>query len=394
MRTIKRSSVFGIAVIPLLALAAGCGSSGGGGGSLSGGTKSTIVIGTTIPLSGVAGPVCRPISDAATAWFDHINAEGGINGRMIEQKILDDQYQAPLALANAKKLSQAGVFAIFGGCGTIQPPAVESIAGPANIPYLFPNASVPSLKSSANAYLLLPTYDQQLPGLIKYAVPKFGAGTAYAVVGQVPGSDAVINAVRDTASAVGVDMVGESLTTPGQADLSSVILKIKEAKPDYLILADGVNALRLFQGLAAQNALPAKKILGYSAAAQAVANAGAGVLPDGMFLAASAVAAPNSPEMKTCDDVTNSASPNSANNPDVGYSCAAAQALTTALQEAGPDLTRDSFNKVLLGWQSKDIFPGLTPLSFTSDDRVGEHSMFVLTLQKGALESTGTLPLD
>src|SRR5690242_1178814 len=87
-------------------------------------TDSAILLGTTNPLTGSVGSACKPVSDGALAWFAHVNAQGGVHGRKIEDKVLDDQYQAPQALANARTFMRDGIFALFGGCGTIQPAAV------------------------------------------------------------------------------------------------------------------------------------------------------------------------------------------------------------------------------------------------------------------------------
>src|SRR5581483_5652982 len=107
--------------------AAACGgsSSGGGGGSKTptasapGITATSVTIGSTQPLSGIAAPGYSEIAPASKAMFDYINSQGGINGRTINYTYLDDQYNPTKTVAQTQKLIlQDHVFAIFNALGT------------------------------------------------------------------------------------------------------------------------------------------------------------------------------------------------------------------------------------------------------------------------------------
>src|SRR5690242_8375351 len=74
-------------------VAAGCGSgspsgSGGSGGgataSAPGITSTQILIGSHQPLTGPAAPGYSEIAPAANAYFQYVNAHGGVNGRKIK----------------------------------------------------------------------------------------------------------------------------------------------------------------------------------------------------------------------------------------------------------------------------------------------------------------------
>ena len=120
MRRTHRSWV--LALLAVLALvAAACGRGGGetkAGTSDPGITATTIKLGGSYPFSGPASAY-GTIGVSAKAYFDWLNAKGGVNGRKIEFTTLDDGYEPARALQNAKRLvEQDKVFALFNTLGT------------------------------------------------------------------------------------------------------------------------------------------------------------------------------------------------------------------------------------------------------------------------------------
>jgi ABC-type branched-subunit amino acid transport system substrate-binding protein len=144
MRTSHIRLMAGGALVVLAASACGGSSSGGGGGggggaaSVPGVTADTVTIGSTQPLTGPAAPGYSEISQASKAYFDSINAAGGINGRKIIYKYVDDGYNPTNTLAQTQKLIlQDKVYAIFNALGT---PTHEKVVGFLNsqkVPDLF-----------------------------------------------------------------------------------------------------------------------------------------------------------------------------------------------------------------------------------------------------------------
>ena len=79
----------------------GCAGSDSGGGS-GGGDTSPIVVGS---INTNSGPAAFPeASEAAAAVFDAFNAEGGLDGRMIEYKTTDDKGDPATATASAREI--------------------------------------------------------------------------------------------------------------------------------------------------------------------------------------------------------------------------------------------------------------------------------------------------
>src|SRR6202451_3813547 len=82
-------------------------------------TATTITIGSHQPLTGPAAPGYSEIAPASAAYFDYVNAHGGIYGRKIVYHYLDDGYNPTTTAQVVRQLVlQDNVYAIFNGLGT------------------------------------------------------------------------------------------------------------------------------------------------------------------------------------------------------------------------------------------------------------------------------------
>ena len=101
-------------------------------------TATTITIGSHQPLTGPAAPGYSEIAPASAAYFAYVNANGGVNGRKIDYKYLDDAYNPTQTASVVRQLVlQDNVYAIFSGLGTPTHLAVESFLNAQKIPDVF-----------------------------------------------------------------------------------------------------------------------------------------------------------------------------------------------------------------------------------------------------------------
>lgn len=78
----------------------------------------TIVLGQSAPLTGPSSQIGLEMRDGALAYFDYINSKGGVHGRKILLKTLDDGADAQRAATNTKQLIEGErAFALFGYVG-------------------------------------------------------------------------------------------------------------------------------------------------------------------------------------------------------------------------------------------------------------------------------------
>src|SRR5690349_8583804 len=102
-----------------------------------GATDTEIKIGNIMPYSGPASAY-GVIGKTEQAYFDKINAEGGINGRKIKFISYDDSYSPPKAVEQARKLVESdGVLLIFNSLGTPSNSAIQKYLNAKKVPQLF-----------------------------------------------------------------------------------------------------------------------------------------------------------------------------------------------------------------------------------------------------------------
>lgn len=125
------------AVVPALAEAPGV-------------TDTQILLGQTGAYSGPAS-VASPVVKTAVAYFDMVNAKGGINGREIKVLSYDDGYSPPRTVEQVRKLvEQDEVLAIFGQMGTATGIAVRDYLNSMEVPQLLVASGASELNKPEN----------------------------------------------------------------------------------------------------------------------------------------------------------------------------------------------------------------------------------------------------
>ena len=100
-------------------------------------TAKRILLGGTVPLSGEASAF-GSVGPGAKAYFDYVNARGGVHGRRIEYRYYDDAYNPANTIQLTRKLvEQDKVFAIFNSVGTANNAAIQPYLNARKVPQLF-----------------------------------------------------------------------------------------------------------------------------------------------------------------------------------------------------------------------------------------------------------------
>ena len=113
-----------------------------------------IVLGQSCALSGPNAALGQAYQQGAQLFWDRLNAQGGIAGRKIELRTLDDGYEPERCVANTQRLIADNVFALFGYVGTPTSVAALPLVQKARLPFFAPLTGADALRQPKLAGLV------------------------------------------------------------------------------------------------------------------------------------------------------------------------------------------------------------------------------------------------
>ena len=204
-------------------------------------TKDTILIGATVPLSGPAAAY-GTIAKASDAYFHYVNDNGGVNGRQISYKYLDDAYNPAQTVPLTKQLvEQDQVFATFGGLGTQAQTSVRDYLNSKKVPQLIVATGATTFAAEFEKYPYTfgwqPVYQGESLIYAQYLLkntPNAKIGVIYQ--NDDYGQDYLDGLTKGLGSKAEEMIVDKEPNDVGAPDLSSQILKLKNSGADTLFV--------------------------------------------------------------------------------------------------------------------------------------------------------------
>ncbi len=344
-------------------------------------TKSSIKLGVTLPMTGAASPGYNKLPSAMKAYFDYVNANGGVNGRKITLVVKDDQYVPTLAVAKTNELIlKDKVFALLAPLGTANVKAVAASVNPGRrgIPTLFVNTGYSGFgnkKAYPTTFTMLPSYIVEAKIMAQYIADTY-PGKKIGLLYQDDdfGDDALAGFKQAGLTfAVKVPYASGSQALPGQP--AGWIQKLSAANVDVVILFGVSSATAAALGTAAVMKYAPKWILG-SVGGDATTIKATGVLAGVLYGATGASFLPATTD--TADEYVklfqsiNAKYNNNAvfdNNVLVGMNTAFV--TVQAIAAAGKNPTRKSLISAIEKSGAKFASAGLVPLNFSATSHVG-----------------------
>lgn len=118
----------------------------GAGAAETGVTDAEVVLGMNLSLQGGKNDYGVAANQGMKLYFDAVNAAGGVNGRKLAMRVLDDENKAATAEANARKLVADGAFVLFSAIDGGPSTAVMKVANETRVPFFGPMAGPPILR--------------------------------------------------------------------------------------------------------------------------------------------------------------------------------------------------------------------------------------------------------
>ncbi|MDM0105847.1 ABC transporter substrate-binding protein [Variovorax sp. J22R24] len=197
-----------------------------------------IVIGGSIPMTGVFAFAGIGINAGIADYVKIVNDAGGIKGRKLRYVPEDTGYKVDASVAAFKKITSQNKVNLYYGDSTgfsktINPELDRSgqilMAGASFATELNDPAKYP------NQFLVGPDYTEMFGILLKHiAKEKPGAKVAFVYSDSEFGRDP-IEASEAAAKKLGLTVAVKLMTPPGSVDVSTEVIKLRRANPDYTI---------------------------------------------------------------------------------------------------------------------------------------------------------------
>ena len=346
-------------------------------------TDKAIKIGIFGPLSGPNMAYGFDVVNAAKMYYDKINKEGGIHGRKIEYVVEDDRCNANDLVAAVKKLvEQENVFMLNGGSCSAAVVAAKDYVVRNKVPYLMLNASGDGALFPPTDYIFgAYSISQYAVGgaMVEFAAKQFGAkNVAYINHDDAYGAWNLEGSKKD-AEVNGVKLSVESIN-PGINDVTAPFLKVRAANPDAILLVTYARPAALLIKKAAEMGFNKPIILSVTGTAslnQLAENVGKDALKN-FYTQEVMIDSPGGAKLKPIYDMYKAAYPELAAKPDhpqtyMPYGIPPAMSLVKALQDAGPNPTRE---KVLTALKTQDFDSGVMAgrMQFGPEQRAANRS--------------------
>lgn len=353
-----------------------------------------IIMGQSAAFGGPAAALGTGMNQGLMAAFQEINKAGGIHGRQLEVKQMDDGYEPDRSIANTRQLiEQDNVFALIGAVGTPTSKATQPIATEAGVPFIGPFTGAGFLRdpNNSNVINVRATYDQETETWIKHLTEDLGIKKV-AILYQDDGFGRVgLSGVKKALEARGMSLVAEGTYKRNTVAVKSALLEIRKAEPEAVVMVGAYKPLaefvKLSKKLKMDPVFVTISFVGSTALANELGDQGDGVV------ISQVVPFPQDTSIPLVADYHKALK---AYDPSLkpgfvsleGYMVG--RLTIMALQKAGKELSRENFLSSVYGTGAFDL--GGATLNYGNGDNQGMDNVFLTVIQPdGSFKAVETL---
>jgi branched-chain amino acid transport system substrate-binding protein len=260
-RRLPGAVVTGLAAVMAMMVGA-CGSSSDSGSASSSGSakQDPIVIGMSLPLTGPVADRAKPGYEGYQYWVDELNANGGMLGRQVKLKVLDDGFDQKTAISDYTKLiGQDKVDLVLGTFSSDLNLAVAPIAERYKYVYVEPSGGADEIfeRGFTKLFFAQPATTKKLPDqfvkMIQAAPEDQRPKTVAYVTVEDPNTTQLETILKKDLEALGLKTVHAATYAADASNFDAIANAVKRANPDLVvsgsIAQDGIQLIRSFQKL-------------------------------------------------------------------------------------------------------------------------------------------------
>jgi len=350
-------------------------------------TSESIEVGVPLPTNTALAGLGQAVRQAISAYFEDLNARGGIYNRKIKFHFNEAGADMATSLRNLNNQNQ--VFAFIGGVSAGADKEIATLAREEEIPFIGPATLLPQVDLPPNRYVfyLLPGVTQQAAALINFADQQLGAKKQRAAV-LFPNTElpsAAAEAAMARAKEAGWTNIVKMPYSAATFDANKIAQQLK---------AEGTAAVFIFGGTEVDSFLRAASALQWTPYVLSLGALTSRDLPANVpapFTKKVFLAFPTVPADVTADGLAEYRAlaekyklPSQHTAAQLA-ALAAAKTFVEGLKRAGADLSREQLVTALEGLYEYDT--GLTPkLIFGPNRHVGAAGAYVITINSETKE--------
>lgn len=331
-----------------------------------------IVLGQSAPFSGASEQLGLQFHLGAQLFFEALNQKGGVQGRRIELRRLDDGDDPDRCAANTRQFLGEGVFALFGYIGTLTSAAALPLASEAKLPFFAPASGAEALRVPFNRYAIhvRASYQDETAAIVRQIT-----GTGIKKIAVFHQNDAYgkagLEGVARALQAQNLSPVGLGTVERHSVDVAKAVDEILAQRPEAIVQIGVYKACAVFVRLARSR--------GYTGNFYNVSMVGTQALLDELGAMAKGVLVsqvmpfPYTPVTPLASEYLAAvkARPGLVPNHSSMEGYVAAKVFTEAAQRAGRSLTREGFINAVEGMRNLDL--GGFSVDFGLDKHTGSR---------------------
>jgi ABC-type branched-subunit amino acid transport system substrate-binding protein len=200
-------------------------------------TDTEILLGTHMPISQTPAAAYAPIADGMRAYFEYVNSQGGIYGRKIKFLVGDDHFNPADAVEVVRKLvEQDGIFAMVGSLGDAPHAAVYKYLEENGVPDMFVSGGLdkwtePLVRTRFQGN---PNYGTEEAMIAKYLVENYDGKKLALLIENDEFGENGKKAILEGIKGSDIEVVAEERYETTSWDVTAQAQRLKAANPDVI----------------------------------------------------------------------------------------------------------------------------------------------------------------
>jgi ABC-type branched-subunit amino acid transport system substrate-binding protein len=248
-------------------------------------SKDKILFGQVAALSGPAQALGLGMREGILAAFEEANRLGGVNGRKLELKSVDDGYEPEKTIEATKKIiTEDKIFALVGPVGTPTSRAGQPIATEAKVPFIGPFTGAEFLRDPYNRYVvnIRSSYFQETEAWIEHLTKDLGISKIAILYQDDAFGLAGLEGVKRAMTKRNMSLVASGTFKRNTTAVKAALLDIMKGEPQAVVTVGPYKPIAEFIKLASAQKLDAIFVaisfVGSDSLAEELGNQGAGVV--------------------------------------------------------------------------------------------------------------------